>query len=245
MVAWRILIHSLKMIFNNLGQVLRIGLVPVLIGLAIVIVFAMLGVSLGGLNGDGAAGLRVGGVILLVAAVFCLALWVIVAWHRFILLAEYTQGWIPVLRFDRMLSYFGHAMLLGVVGFLAVLPLGLIMGVIGSAIPVVATIFAVLVFVIVNTVLFRLSPILPAAAIGRPLKFKEVWAHTIGSSDTILILVLILWAFQFVLQFLLGLLMLVPLVGIVLMVLGTMLSGLVNVSIMTTLYGHYVEKRAL
>jgi hypothetical protein len=104
---------------------------------------------------------------------------------------------------------------------------------------------SVVVIVAANVVFFRLSTILPAAAIGKPLTLKAAWAGTEGSSVTILILVLILGAAQFALQLLLGLLLLAPVIGVVLMVLGTVVSGLVNISVLTTLYGYYIEKRAL
>ena len=48
MAAWRIFIHSVQMIFNNLPQVVRIVLVPMGIGIAAIALFAVLGVSIFG-----------------------------------------------------------------------------------------------------------------------------------------------------------------------------------------------------
>lgn len=245
MAAWRIFIHSVQMIFNNLPQVVRIVLVPMGIGIAVIALFAVLGVSMDGTDSEGATGGQIAGMILLAVALIGLALWVIVAWHRFILLAEYPQGWVPMLRKDRMLSYIGHSLWLGLVMMGLMLPLFLVVGVVGGLAPLIVTIVSVAVIVAANVVFFRLATMLPAAAIGQPLALKEAWTATEGSSVTILILVLILGVAQFALQLLLGLLLLVPVIGAVLMVLGTVVSGLVNISILTTLYGYYIEKRAL
>ncbi|WP_421999310.1 threonine dehydratase [Roseovarius mucosus] len=245
MAAWRIFIHSVQMIFNNLPQVVRIVLVPMGIGIATLVLFAVLGVSMDGTDSEGATGGQIAGLILLALVLIGLALWVIVAWHRFILLAEYPQGWVPMLRTDRMLSYIGHSLWLGLVMMGLMLPLFLVVGVVGGVVPLIVTIVSVVVIVAANVVFFRLSTSLPAAAIGKPLTLKEAWTATEGSSATILILVLILGVAQFALQLLLGLLLLTPVIGAVLMVLGTVVSGLVNISILTTLYGYYIEKRAL
>ncbi|KJS41832.1 MAG: threonine dehydratase [Roseovarius sp. BRH_c41] len=245
MVAWRIFTHSLQMIFNNFAQVMRIILVPLGIGIAVLILFAALGVSIDSAPGDVVTAGQIGGMILLALVLIGLALWVVVAWHRFILLAEYSQGWVPMLRSDRMLSYIGHSLWLGLVMTGLTVPLFLVIGGLGGMVPLIVTSVSIVVIVALNIVFFRLSVILPAAAIGQPLRLGAAWDATRGSSGTILILVLILGAAQFALQLVLGLLLLAPVIGIVLMAVGTALSALINVSILTTLYGYYIEKRAL
>ena len=174
-----------------------------------------------------------------------IGLWPVVAWHRFILLAEYPKGWIPALRFDRILSYAGHAILLGLVALVLVLPIGMIIGVTDTSAPVAGTIFLVLVVLALNVIVLRLSPILPAVAIGRPLRMKEAWEATKGANGTIFLLLVILSVFQFVLQFVFGLLILIPVIGVLIMLIGVLISALINVSILTTLYGHFVEGRDL
>ncbi|SLN33610.1 hypothetical protein ROG8370_01370 [Roseovarius gaetbuli] len=207
MKAWTIFTHSLKMIFGNLPQVMKITLVPALIGFAFLIGFmAILGISANQFTvlESGPGAISTGaflGAILLLLILLMVGLWPIVAWHRFILLAEYPKGWIPTLRFDRILSYAGHAILLGLVAFALVLPIGMIMGVTASAAPVAGTVFVLLVVLAVNVIVFRLSPILPAAAIGRPLRMKEAWEATKGADGTLLLLLIILSVFQFILQF--------------------------------------------
>ena len=65
MAAWRIFIHSVQMIFNNLPQVVRIVLVPMGIGIAAIALFAVLGVSMDGTDSEGATGGQIAGMILL------------------------------------------------------------------------------------------------------------------------------------------------------------------------------------
>ncbi|WP_300549593.1 threonine dehydratase [Roseovarius sp.] len=251
MKAWKIFTLSLKMIFGNLPQVMKITLVPALIGFAFLIGYmAILGISTSQLSGvesgSGAigGGAAFGGFLLMLVLVM-IALWVIVAWHRFVLLAEYPTGWIPTLRFDRILSYAGHAILLGLLSFVIVLPVGLLMGVTASAAPIAGMVLMVLVILALNVIIFRLSPILPAAAIAKPLRMKEAWEATKGADGTILLLLIILSGFQFVLQFALSLLVVIPVLGLLIMPVGLLISALINVSILTTLYGHFIEGRDL
>ena len=63
MAAWRIFIHSVQMIFNNLPQVVRIVLVPMGIGIATLVLFAVLGVSMDGTDTEGATGGQIAGLI--------------------------------------------------------------------------------------------------------------------------------------------------------------------------------------
>lgn len=251
MKAWTIFTHSLKMIFGNLPQVMKITLVPALIGLAFMVGYmAILGISANQFtvleSGPGviSTGAFLGAILLLLILIM-VGLWPIVAWHRFILLAEYPKSWIPTLRFDRILSYAGHAILLGLVAFALVLPIGMIMGVTASAAPVAGTVFVLLVVLAVNVIVFRLSPILPAAAIGKPLRMKEAWEATKGADGTLLLLLIILSVFQLILQFALGLVIVIPVIGLLIMLVGVLISALINVSILTTLYGHFVEGRDL
>ena len=251
MKAWTIFTHSLRMIFGNLSQVMKITLVPALIAFAFLVSYmVILGITANQFtvleSGPGAisAGAFLGAFLLLLILIV-VGLWPVVAWHRFILLAEYPTGWIPTLRFDRILSYAGHAILLGLVALVLVLPIGMIMGVTETAAPAAGTIFMALVVLALNVIVLRLSPILPAAAIGKPLRMKEAWEATKGANGTILLLLVILSVFQFVLQFAFGFLMLIPVIGVLVMLVGVLISALINVSILTTLYGHFVEGRDL
>jgi hypothetical protein len=255
MKSWSIFAHSFGMVFRNLRQALQIGVVPVLLTFAGV--FALLslwGVSLSSfLNDEEALDLLVQtnsgflflgflGVSLIIAIMM---LWIVVSWHRFVLLEEYPQGWVPPFRFDRVLSYFGHGCLLGILMMVAMIPGFLILGVLVSGAPVLggAVFFVLIVTIAVG--FYRLVPILPAAAIGKPLTLKESWAATAGETGTFLGLMFIGFLFQMALNIFASLFMLIPVVGIVLVYLVLLVMSLVNVSILTTLYGHYIEERPI
>ena len=126
MKSWSIFAHSFGMVFRNLKQALQIGLVPVVI--AFVGVFAALsyiGVSVSVLQDEQALGLLIANSWMVFFAtwvfVMIMMLWIVTSWHRFVLLEEYPQGWVPPFRFDRILSYIGHALMLGILMMIAMI----------------------------------------------------------------------------------------------------------------------------
>ncbi len=252
MKGWIIFRHAVNMVMRNLPQAVRISLVPMLIGL--VLGAALVAVSglpedifdaasglEQGLNPDNAGGL-VMTLVLLGLLLLTVQLWIFVAWHRFILLEEYPTGWVPGFRGDRILAYAGRGLLLGLIAFAVVFAAGILSAVTGQLAPVImvlATVF--LVFLV-----FRLATILPAAAIGRPLTLVQAWEATRGSAGAILGLLVVTVMVQVLLQVISGLSLVVfaPL-GILFQIFATWAMSLVNVSILTTLFGHYVEGRSL
>ena len=96
-----------------------------------------------------------------------------------------------------------------------------------------------------GAVLYRLSASLPGLALDRPTAFADGWVATTGETETILIL-----------AFFTGLIGLVLGAPLALMPTGSLFALLwggaagwvqlmVSASILTTLYGHYIEKRPL
>lgn len=93
---------------------------------------------------------------------------------------------------------------------------------------------------------YRASPILPGAAIGKSLTLSEAWQSTAGASGAIAVLVILSVLFQTLLQFLSSLLLFIPIIGVLIVVFANMLIvPLINVSILTTIYGVFIEKREL
>ena len=93
----------------------------------------------------------------------------------------------------------------------------------------------------------RLSPLLPAAALGEKQRMREAWAMTRGQGPAFVTLSLILVAGNGALIAAgteLGLLHLTILAWAWLAV-SYWLRTMVGVSVLTTIYGHYVEKRPL
>nr|WP_245223719.1 hypothetical protein [Ruegeria sp. HKCCSA071] len=240
------------MVFGNIKQVLQITVGPALIATIIIVgVFLALGIPLealednaGALSPSATAGSAFVFVVVLLAVMSVTMFWIAVSWHRFILLEEYPTGILPTFRFDRILAYFGRFLMLGILMAIAFLPMGFVMsalsgGSIGFALVAVYAIFLVVCY-------YRLSIILPAAAIGNPISIGEAWNNTSGVSGAILLLLLVALLFQILVQLALTLLALIPVLGVLLTVFfGTLILPLINVSILTTMYGVFIEKRQL
>ncbi|MBY6140171.1 hypothetical protein KUV26_12050 [Leisingera daeponensis] len=257
MKGWAIFKHSVRMVLRNLNYAVRIATGPVLIGVAVV--FALLA-SAGlpmTLMGDqqalsqalaaGSFGLTLLAVFLTIVAV---QIWVFVSWHRFVLLEEYPSGLLPAFRGDRMLAYVGNALLIFLVALAVMIPAGVIAalvgGIAGEGGAAVIALVIILFALFTAVAIYRLTPILPAAAIGQPLKLRDAWDKTRGTTGTIMLLVVLLGLFNVLLQVVVDLSMAVfaPL-GIVFLILATLVATLVNVSVVTTFYGHYVEGRPI
>ncbi len=183
---------------------------------------------------------------LLLAVVY---VWLAVTWHRYILLNEQPEGQLPPFRRSEILAYAGNAILLVLIMIAFSIVVGLILspllllGIIGAIImPIVFISLALIVD-------YRLGLVLPARAIGQRLTFGESWAATKGESGTILVLAIIS-AVAAVLITIPGMVLaFVPGIGGILSLLWQLATGwvtlVVGVSLLTTLYGVYIEKRSI
>lgn len=250
MKSWSIFAHSFGMVFRNLKQAMQIGLVPVVIAFAgVFAALSFMGVSVSILQDEQALGLFIANswmvFIALWVFVVIMMLWIVTSWHRFVLLEEYPQGWVSPFRFDRILSYIGHAILLGLLMLLAMIPGAMIMMAIGGMSQILGVLITVIWVGVILAGMYRLLPILPAAAIGKPLKLKDSLEATKGETWTILGLILIGFLFQLLLNIMAALFVLVPIIGPIVLYAVLLVMSLVNVSILTTLYGHYIEGRPI
>ena len=262
MVGWKIFARALRLIVDNLGAALRVTVVP----MTLVVVA---GVLIGGpalqtvVNPQGVAQLTptdmsglAGRLLPFYAVALAAYAWAAIGWHRFVLLGE-DGGWIPDLRGGRLLGYVGRALLLGLVMILVAvalfLPGALVIGTLAAISEYLAALVgsvAYVAFVLFMIVLFyRLSPILPAAAVDRRLAFREAWDATSGSAGAMLLIA--------VLTFVLSLLAQIPTfldagiggapgaITLVYTLVTQWFFLLLGVAVLTTIYGHYVEGRPL
>ena len=252
MLGWKIFMHALRMVFGNLKPALQITLGPSLIATALTIALLFvidipwdqLDASTGAFPSTAADG-PFALLIVCVAIIFVLtAFWIAVSWHRFILLAEYPSGIFPTFRFDRVLAYLGRVLLLGLLMGIAFLPISIVVAILGGGTLAFAVAAVYVIFLLVS--FYRLSIILPAAAIATPLSLKGAWSSTAGTTGTIFVLLIVNFLFQFLVQLTFTLLAIIPVLGILLTLLFSMLIlPLINVSLLTTMYGVFVEKREL
>ncbi len=245
-MAWKIFKHAISMLLRNWQDVLRIIALPMALGVALLLaVFGNLAVGHdlmdGAVRGPGMAM-----PLLTSLAIAGLSLWAAVNWHRFVLLEEYQQGWVPPLRVDRILSYFGHALILAVLLLLGAVPGIVINVIVGMTSSFLGVIVGIALFVVMVVASYRLSVIMPAAAIGRSLPVRRAWEATKGTTLTIGGLVLLSFALSFLLQVLIAILSFVlPVVGGLISVVVSCFTSLLGLSIMTTMYGVYIEGRSL
>ena len=176
-------------------------------------------------------------------------MWLAVAWHRYVLLDEMPTGLVPEFNSSRILAYFGNSMLIGVILFAIGIVMVIITGIIATILGPFAGIVGIVFYFFMLIASYRVSPILPAAALGKPLKIGEAWAATSGASGAIVVLALISILAVIVINIPVFVLAFLGPVGSFLGLLWSLGTGwittVVGVSILTTIYGHYVEGREI
>lgn len=183
---------------------------------------------------------------LLLAVVY---VWLAVTWHRYILLDEQPAGQFPAFHRSEMLAYAGNAILLWLISVVLVF----VVGIVATPLAFLGLPGAILIGIIILSVLlivgYRLGLVLPARAVGQRLTFGEAWAATKGQSGTILVLAIVSALAAVVISIPAMVLALLPGVGTILAQIWQLGTGwitlVVGVSILTTLYGVYVEKRGI
>jgi hypothetical protein len=154
-----------------------------------------------------------------------------------------------------MLAYLWAAVIFSLVLMVVAIPFVILAGVIvgpmivadqGAVRGTAALVLFLLVWLPVTFISYRISPILPSAAIGNRLPLKEAWyaTGTGGASFIVLALasVLVVWG----LNLPSGLLVQVSLpLGYLWAFAAQWAVTLGAASVLTTIYGHFVEKREL
>jgi hypothetical protein len=179
-------------------------------------------------------------------------LWTATSWHRFILLEEMPGALGPALHPDAIGRYLLRILLIGVILIGLMMGLGIAGAAIGAALSAVlppaalALLVGLIVYIPIVIIGYRLSPVLPAAATGAPLRLGEAWSATRGASGAILVLAVVSviagWALQ---QPVAVLNAAAPLLAVLAAIVVQWITSLVGISILTTLYGHFVERRDL
>lgn len=252
--------HSFRQVSGNLGMAIKVS--GWLVAL-VIILFAGLSQTgvLASLETNGAnagQGLLAGALIILAGVVFLF--WgvsvVAIAWHRYILLEEIPRGVIPYRKEFHVGRYFWY----GVgVSLLAVLAVAILSGILGMAVgpfyleslqeptggaSIGTFLLGLLVGTIVVVLYLRMALVLPAVALDEGLTIGQAWTLTSGHTAAIVTLALILAFINSVVPVVIS----VAMGGLPLM--NAALSGLyqwfyfmLSISVLSTLYGHIVQKR--
>ncbi len=261
-MAWNIVRHAFLMIFNNFGQALRVTAIP---GLALILIWGVfigaMGVPFDALDGtenpDAFSGVNLIPLLLLSLPLIAFSLfvpgWIAVAWHRFILLEEYS-GFVPAITGRPIWGYIGKSVLLALLLGLAAIPLMMIVGVVSMPFMQLSGGLSLIVFAITGLMIgtaigflwFRTAICLPAKALGDDMKFGEAWANTKDISGTIFGVTLIIVGLNVGVALVLGVILSgIPLVSSIAELAINWLSMMVGISVLTTIYGHVVEGRPL
>jgi len=198
--------------------------------------------------GETDAGSPDGGFVLAVivglvvfAFTFC---WAAVGWNRYVLLGETPAGLVPIPNLTMISLYFWAGAKLVLMSLVLMFPvlllILLLMGSFGMDLAT-ARVLTFLLMVPVSATVFRLAVVLPGAAVGKPMSLRDGWQATSGHFNTFIIVALASMA----VSQLSGLAFGGGLVGVITGAVLSWLSLVVGISILTTLYGYFVEKRAL
>lgn len=255
-----ILIHAIRMVLGNPGAALRIS--GVLMAVQFVLIVG-LGFQQGFIDGammsgrlaqHGTTGPTAGGLLLLLVQ-GASALWIAVAWHRFVLMEEQGGGVLPPFNAGAILSYLWVAILLGLVLILASIPFMALAWVVAApfmmGMSITAMLLGGLIFVLIvglplAYISFRLSPVLPAAAMQQRIPMSEAWYATGTGGAAFVVLALACAVATWIVYLPVGLLYGVSVFLAFLWAFAAQwVILLVGVSLLTTIYGHYVEKRDL
>ena len=249
MQGWQIFKHAFMMVVRNIIPALQIFLLPNAILIGGVFALVLLNPDLQNTLFSGEevefttappSGFFSTLLLGLVGYVF-VQIWTIVAWHRFVLLEEYPQGWLPPLSLDRMGAYFLRAFIifaiLAAASLIFVFAL-IFTGPLAAVIALPAMVFAWIVFM-------RWSITLPAAAVAQNITLGEAWDATRESTGLFLGLLFSLLLFGLLVALVGFVFEQIPVLGVFWNIPTQILLTVINISVITTLYGVFVEKREL
>ncbi|MBK4216944.1 hypothetical protein JJJ17_13485 [Paracoccus caeni] len=255
MLALRILKHSFLQLIGNWRQALAISFLPMLLQV-LAGAGALAFITTRKPQIDATQISTFGDMILPIIAfalIFALTtIWIAVNWHRYVLLHE-RQGLLPGFKGRPVWKYAISMLAIGLIIIPVLLAFGFVAGALLGMLQLglAATVLINLIFAaLLMTLVLRLSIGLPAAAIGAQQPITIAWRETIGATGTLLALALFMTALQLlfdrylfsILIFNLGL-GVIP--TLVLQLVTYWFWMLLSLSILTTLYGYFVEKREL
>lgn len=258
--GYQLLRHVVQQVFGNLRPAAQLTLLLFLVPLVGFI--ALTGGDAAGMAEAPGGGTILGGLLLVVCTVIAYC-WAAVGWHRYVLLEEMGNGLIPNWRGGRILSYFGRAIVVGLVVILAVMGGGLVVGLVAAITQSMGVAIALGIGLVFGAswVATRIGLVLPAAALGERMTIGESWAVTRPVASHIflplIVIALVVGVIQQLVLLIFGQTITVDVFGtmqeqVVLSLPGQIVNGLVswlqilvNLALMTTLYGNLVEGRQL
>lgn len=252
MLGIRLFWHAVQMVVNNWQAALRIALFPVLLSvMATIVLNVVTGADLmslwaGYIGMDGMEGpvLLASFASFIIYGVICI--WITVYWHRYILLEELPNSFVYWADWGTIWAYLLWAFLLALMVVIPLMILVVVFIVMLSGVAFAEIVITIVYGVVLTIILLRISIVLPAVAIRRKMSVREGWKAGAGHMPAFALIafieILIGYATEVVPSYLgAG----VPLLGFLLSTVLNISLLIVSVSVLTTIYGHFVEERPL
>jgi hypothetical protein len=253
--SWGIFKHAIWMVFANFKDALRVTG-----GLYLATVVAGQ-IFLGNLLVDNAAmqaaimngTMPWGAYAAYMIVLSIVTTWAAIGWHRYVLLEE-KPAFVPKLLPRIIVSYFGNVILVTLLVCLAAIIPGAFIGAIGGFLATLLGFDAILAGSLLGALggvaalfylTYRFAALFPAIAIGQPMKFGEAWAKLRHKNSMILGLMLLTVLTMGIVTLPTFIISQSSILGLVIYHLTGWFNMIVAASILTTLYGVYVEGRAL
>lgn len=253
MFGVNIFVHSILMVINNLGAALRISVVLMVVQFVALFVF---GTGFLVTGEDMSQAMLRGeypyfGAFLTFLVMVVTSLWIAVAWHRFVLREEEPTGPVPPFNGGAIWSYFVAAVIFVLIMIVVSIPFMLLAGILAAPFMMSggqsglfgAMIVGLLIYLPVAYVGYRISPILPSGALQARIPVKDAWYATGTSGAAFVVLTLTTVVAGMILNFPAG--YLPGILGVIWGFVSNWVTVMVGASILTTIYGHYVEGRPL
>ncbi len=244
-------VHSVRLVLGDWRNALKISGLLYLIYAIPALIFALL-FPVPTQPEQALAALGSGGFLGLITAILAIVafVWIAVAWHRYVLLDEMPAGQFPEFNRSRLLSYGGYSLLLGFIGLVLSLIVSAVVGLVAIPLLGVVGVFitGLLALAVVLVAGYRLAPILPATAIDKPLTLRQAWEATDNANTAIIVLAILSAIAALVIDipaFILASAGPLAFLGVLWSLATGWVKMIVGVSILTTLYGHYIEGRAI
>jgi len=245
--GYQLLRHVVQQVFGNLRAAVRLTLLLTLLP-SLLLIFTNPAVMTGGVAAPGQMPEVNWGMLVLVGILSVVAwCWAAVGWHRYVLLEEYGNGIVPQWNGGLIGQYFIAALIVGLVVLGAAMGVGIVIGIAVAVAPsaFVAGFLGIGLVVAVLWVSARVGLILPAAAVGKRLRIGESWAVTAPVSGQILLPVLVIAIVGGVASQVILLAFGPTIIAAILNIGVSWLQLLVNLALMTTLYGNLIEGRQM
>ena len=173
--------------------------------------------------------------------------WIAIAWHRFILIEESTNYIFPIWDNSRIIKYSIKTIaIVTSVIFLLIIPFSMINIFINSlGLVLILPAVNILLFISFYYLFFRAGLVLPSIALDKTMSIKQSFFETKTMSKEIWGLAVIVIVMILGIGVISGILAPNNIIGVLVTSLFQWIVVMVSASLMTTLYGHIIERRPI